>query len=270
MDLTIGSTTRPYAGLSYAEAFDRIGKAGYTDVAIFANQVGDEKVIPVDSDSSADAIAAVKKAATDAGVNPSMLLGRAHLDRGLEGAVDAYKRLLDNAAALGTQWILELGTSKEEFYEIYPKVMRQAAEHAQSVGVGISLKPHGGISLTAREVVDLCGVVDHPAFSVSYDPGNIIFYTKGDVRPESEVGEIAPLTSTAIIKDCVLHPDGKPDVNVTAGDGLVEFYTVLSGLVGGGFDGPLYVECVGSTEPNDVDRDLAFTLGYVKGVLTSL
>jgi sugar phosphate isomerase/epimerase len=270
MELTIGSTTRPYAGLSYAEAFARIGKAGYTDVAIFANQVGDAKVIPIGTETTPGEVAAVKKAVADAGVNPSMLLGRANLDKGLDGAVADYKKLLDNAAALGTRWILELGTGKEEFYEIYPKVMRQAAEHAASLGVGISLKPHGGISLTARELVDLCGVVDHPSFLISYDPGNIIYYTKGEVRPESEVGEVASLTSTAIIKDCVIHGDGRPDVNVTAGDGLVEFDTVLSGLIKGGFNGPLYVECVGSSAPDDVDRDLAFTLGYVNGILTSL
>jgi sugar phosphate isomerase/epimerase len=270
MELTIGSTTRPYSGLSYEEAFARIGKAGYTDVAIFANQVGDEKVIPVGTETTTAEISSVKKAAADAGVSPSMVLGRAHLDKGLEGAITDYKKLLDNAAALGTKWILELGTGKEEYYDMYPKVMRQAAEHAKSVGVGISLKPHGGISLTARELVDLVGLVDHPSFSISYDPGNIIFYTKGEVRPESEVAEVAPLTSTAIIKDCLIHDDGRPDVNVTAGDGLVEFYTVLSGLVAGGFNGPLYVECVGSSAPVDVDRDLAFTLGYVKGVLTSL
>ena len=270
MELTIGSTTRPYAGLTYSEAFARIARAGYTDVSVFANAVGAERMIPVRADSSKDEIAAVKKAAADAGVAPSMLLGRAALDKGLEGAAADYKRLLDNAAALGTKWILELGTGKAEYYEIYPKVMRQAAEHAQQVGVGISLKPHGGISLTARELIDLCKKIDHPAFSVSYDPGNIIYYTKGEVRPESEVAEIAPYTSTSIIKDCILHEDGKADVNVTAGDGLVDFYTVLSGLIGGGFNGPLYVECVGSSAPDDVDRDLAFTLGYVKGILKGL
>ena len=50
-------------------------------------------------------------------------------------------------------------------------------------------------------------------------------------------------------------------VMVTAGDGLVEFHAVLSGLVGGGFDGPLYVECVGSEDPVAVDRDLVWVLG---------
>jgi sugar phosphate isomerase/epimerase len=81
------------------------------------------------------------------------------------------------------------------------------------------------------------------------------------------VAEVAPAVSTGIIKDCVVV-DGKADVMVTPGDGLVDFYTVLSGLVGGGFDGPLYVECVGGKEPAEVDRDIAFTLGYVKGILT--
>jgi hypothetical protein len=41
-------------------------------------------------------------------------------------------------------------------------------------------------------------------------------------------------------------------------------------MVGGGFAGPVYVECVGSKELDDVDRDIAFTLGYVKGILSAL
>ena len=41
--------------------------------------------------------------------------------------------------------------------------------------------------------------------------------------------------------------DGKADVMVNAGDGLVDFRDVLSQLRGSGFSGPLYVECVGSS-----------------------
>ena len=65
--------------------------------------------------------------------------------------------------------------------------MSAVADHAAEAGIGISLKPHGGISLTAQELISLHDQVDHPAFRISYDPGNIIFYTKGEVRPESEV-----------------------------------------------------------------------------------
>ena len=265
MDLTIGSTTRPYAELSYAEAYERIAAAGYTDVAVFANQ----KAIPVRSDSTRDEVAAVRKAAEDAGVTLSMLLARAQLDLGVEKAVEDYKRLIDNCAEMGGTWLLELGTSKEEFFETYFEVMQQAAPYAEGAGVHISMKPHGGISLTTEHLMAAVEKVNHPAFRICCDPGNIIYYTKGDMRPETDIAEVAPLVSSGIIKDCTIE-DGKPDVMVTAGDGLVDFYTVLSGLVGGGFGGPLYVECVGSREPDRVDRDLAFTLGYVKGILTAL
>ena len=266
MELTIGSTTRPHNALSFAAACERIARAGYTDVAVFAH----DRVMPVDAESSAEQVAAARKAAADAGLVPSMLLGHALLERGVDGAADAYKQLLDNAAALGSRWILELGTGREEFYPIYPEVMRRAAAHAATLGIGISLKPHGGISLTARELIALCQQVDHPAFAVSYDPGNIIHYTRGAVRPEAEVDQIAAYASTAIVKDCALDADDNPNVQTTAGDGQVDFQRVLSGLVGGGFTGPLYVECVGATEAEAVDRALAFTRGYIKGILLGL
>ncbi|OGG54660.1 MAG: hypothetical protein A3F84_13855 [Candidatus Handelsmanbacteria bacterium RIFCSPLOWO2_12_FULL_64_10] len=265
MELTIGCTTRPYAGLSYEEAFERIAAAGYTDVAVFASQ----KVVPVRSDSTPQEVAAVRKAAAAAGVTPSMLIGGPKLDLGLEAAVADYRRLIDSAAALGAMWLLNGGTGKEALYETFFEVMRRAAPYAESKGVKITMKPHGGISLTTEHLIEAHEKVNHPAFGICFDPGNIIYYTKGEMRPETDVAGVAPRVTTGIIKDCVVV-DGKPDVMVTAGDGLVNFYTVLSGLVGGGFDGPLYVECVGSSEPKDVDRDIAFTLGYVKGILSAL
>ena len=265
MELTIGCTTRPYHKLPYGEAFQRIAAAGYTDVAVFLS----EGKVPVQSDSSKDEVAAVRAAAADAGVAPSMLIGGTKLDLGLDGAVDDYKRLIDNAAALGTVWLLDCGTGKEEHFESYYELMRQASTHAEQAGVMITMKPHGGISLTAKDLITAHEEVSHPSFGICYDPGNIIYYTQGDRRPETDVAEVASRVTTGIIKDCVVV-DGKSDVMVTAGDGLVEFYAVLSGLVGGGFDGPLYVECVGSEEPVDVDRDIAFTLGYTKGILATL
>ena len=265
MDLTIGCTTRPYASLSYQEAFGRIAAAGYTDVAVFGNQ----KQVPVRSDSTPGEVLAVRAAAADAGVVPSMLIGRTQLDQGLAAAVSDYKQLIDNAGSLGTKWLLDCGTSKEEHFDGYFELMRQAAPHAEKAGVHITMKPHGGISLTTEHLMAAREKVAHPAFGICYDPGNIIYYTKGDMRPETDVAEIAPVVTTGIIKDCVVE-GGKSDVMVTAGDGLVDFYVVLSALVGGGFDGPLYVECVGSREPADVDRDIAFTLGYVKGILAGL
>ena len=80
MELTIGCTTRPYGSLPYAEAYERIAAAGYTDVAVFAN----EGQVPVRPESTPEEVAAVRKAAADAGVAPSMLIGGTKLDLGLD------------------------------------------------------------------------------------------------------------------------------------------------------------------------------------------
>ena len=258
----IGSTTRPYNQSTFAEACKRIAEAGYSDVAVFAHH----REMPVDSGSTGEQVADARKAAADAGLNPSMILGRTHLELGLDAATDDYKRLIDNSASLGAKWILELGTGKEEQYADYPRLMQAVVDHAASAGIGISLKPHGGISLTAQELIDLHDQIGHPAFRISYDPGNIIYYTKGEVRPESEVELIAPYTSTLIIKDCTLDGD-KPDGMVTAGDGLVDFPLVISKMEEGGFDGPMYVECVGSSEPDDVDVDLKRTYSFISKLI---
>ena len=265
MEWTIGSTSRPYAQLSYQEAYERIACAGYTDLAVFANQ----GQVPVNSDSSSEEVAGVRRAAAAAGLSPSMLIGRTNLDLGLERGIDDYKKLIDNAAALGVKWLLDCGTGKEEHFDLYFELMRQAAPHAEEAGMEITMKPHGGISLTAEDLLAADGKVDHSAFGICYDPGNIIYYTKGERRPETDVGEVAPRANTAIVKDCVVE-DGTPDVMVTAGDGLVDFPVVLGKLLSGGFRGPFYVECVGSKEESEVGRDLAFTLGYVKGIMETI
>jgi sugar phosphate isomerase/epimerase len=75
--------------------------------------------------------------------------------------------------------------------------------------------------------------------------------------------------TTFIVKDCVIGDD-KPDVMVTPGDGLVDFPLVLAKLRAGGFGGPLYVECVARGEPEEVQRELVATRGYLRGILDAL
>jgi sugar phosphate isomerase/epimerase len=262
MKLTIGCTTRPYVGLSFQEACRRIAAAGYTDVAVFS-QAG------VGPDSSRDQVRAARAIAQDAGVRPSMLLARARLELGLEDAVAEYKRLVDCAATLGATWLLDTGTSKEAFFADFIALMRQVAPYAQSAGVRITLKPHGGITLTSDDLIAAYRKVDHPAFGLCYDPGNIIYYTKGQERPETHVDRVAPLVTTGIIKDCIVR-DGKPDVMITPGEGWVDFGAVLSGLVNGGFDGPLYVECVGGEVVDEIDRNVRRTLTFVRDIVSGL
>jgi sugar phosphate isomerase/epimerase len=259
MHWTLGCTTRPYAGLNLADACAHIAAAGYTDVALFGGA-------GVASDSDREAVLAARQTVQDAGLVPSMVLARAQLERDLPEAVADYCRLIDNAALLGADWLLDLGSGKTELRQTYIDLMRQVAPYAQQAGIGISLKPHGGITLTTADLIALHQEVDHPAFGICYDPGNLIYYTKGEERPEMHVAEVAPLTTTAIVKDCTLE-DGQPDVMVTPGEGLVDFRTVLAALVAGGFGGPLYLECVGGETLDEIDANVRRTRAFLRDSL---
>lgn len=264
--VVLGAGTRPLNNLSFEQACERIAAAGYDHVALFANQ----GKAPVRSDSTADEVVATSRAAQTAGLAPSMVLGRTHLDRGLNEAVDDYRRLIDNAAEVGADWILDLGSSDESRYDDYLELMRRVSPHADEATIGISMKPHGGISLTVEHLLATADAVDHPAFGICFDPGNIIYYTAGDRRPEPDVEKVAKRVTTFIVKDCALT-DGKPDVMVTPGDGLVDFPLVLAKLRAAGFEGPYYVECVaGGDDEQLVQTELTFTRGYIGGILAAL
>ncbi|NLF03377.1 MAG: sugar phosphate isomerase/epimerase [Anaerolineales bacterium] len=262
MKLTLGCTTRPFAPTPFDETCRRIAAAGYSDVAVFFD-------VGINADSSPEHTLAMRKVAEDAGLMPSLLIVHAELDRGLDEAVARFKRVVDHAAALGASWLLELGTGKPEYYTMYFELLDQVVPYAADAGIQTTLKPHGGVTLTTEGLIAAYERVNHPSFGISYDPGNIIYYTKGEERPEMHIAEVAPLVTTAIIKDCILV-DGVPDVMVTAGDGLVDFPAVLSGLVAGGFRGPLYVECVGGKTPEEIDANVLRTRKYIQGILAGL
>jgi sugar phosphate isomerase/epimerase len=260
MKLTMGCTTRPFQDLSFAEACQHIAAAGYTDVAVFRG---------ITPDSSREDVLAMRQVAADAGLAPSMLLARAPLDQGPEAALVAYKQLIDHAATLGADWLLDLGTGQEVYRDRYASLMRDAAPYAQQAGIGISVKPHGGITRTTSDLLALHKAVGHPAFGICYDPGNIIYYTQGAEQPEDHIAHVAPLVTTAIIKDCVLRA-GKPDVMITPGEGWVDFHGVISALVEAGFDGPLYLETVGGETIDEIDRNVQGTWLYLAEILARL
>jgi sugar phosphate isomerase/epimerase len=259
MNWTIGCTTRPYSSLSFSDTCRHIAAAGYTDVALFGNA-------GVTSESSREAVLTARRTAEEAGLAPSMVLARAQIERGVDEAVTDYRSLIDNAALLDAAWLLDLGTGHTDLRQDYVTLMRRVAPYAAQAGIGISLKPHGGITLTTADLTTLHQEVDHPAFGICYDPGNILYYTRGAERPEMHVAEVAPRVTTFIVKDCALQ-EGKPDVMITPGEGLVDFPALLSALAEGGFCGPLYLECVGGETPDEVDRNVGRALDFVRHAL---
>ena len=218
------------------------------------------------SHSPADSIAERRRIAGDAGLKPSMVIGGMKLAEGAEAATTDYLKLIDAVASLGATFLLDCGTDDSARLDDYLTVMRRAAAHADSAGIQITMKPHGGITLTVEHLTNIHEAVAHPAFGICFDPGNIIYYTHGEHRPEPDAPAIAARTNSAIIKDCVVN-DGVPDVMVTPGHGLVDFDAVLGGLISGGFTGPLYLECVAEGSIDQINRDVAASRVFVEGIL---
>jgi hypothetical protein len=94
-------------------------------------------------------------------------------------------------------------------------------------------------------------MVGHKNFRIWYDPGNIFYYSNGELDPVVDAATVDGLVVGMCIKD-YKHPK---DVLVTPGTGKVDFPAVLARLKKGGFTrGPLIVECL---ERGDLKKTLA-------------
>jgi sugar phosphate isomerase/epimerase len=263
MKQTVGCTTRPYEGISFREACGRIAGAGYAEVAVF----GHFKKLPISAKSAPKEVDDVIDATKRAGLIPSTVFGKHDLrDLDLAESIANYKNLIDNTARVGAKWLLDIGIADEAKYDAYYEMISEAAPYAQEKGVVIVLKPHGGIALTARDTIAVCERIGHPAFRICYDPGNLIFYNKGKEDLFKDLEEIAALSEVVIIKDCVVE-DGVPDVKITPGEGLVDFDRILECFAKSGFDGSLYVECVGGSDLDTIDQNLRRTRVFIEDIL---
>ena len=259
MEHTIGCTTRPYASISFAEACEHIAEAGYSDVAVFGNTGS----VAISSNSSRQDIGNVRRVAERVGLVPSLLIGGTQLDLGLEAAVEDYRRLIGNTASLGASWLLDCGTSNTAHYDDYYALMQETSPYAEACGITITLKPHGGITLTVQDLINAYNRVNRSGFGICYDPGNIIYYTKGEHQPGTNLDLLAPKISNLIIKDCILD-NGNPDVMVTPGKGLVDFREVIAILQKSGFQGPMYLECVGGESLDEINHNVKSTLDFLR------
>jgi sugar phosphate isomerase/epimerase len=266
MELKLGATTRPWDKWSFDQACQSISNAGYEEVSVYFNE-GHAAVTSASSDEEiAKAVEIVKKNE----INATMLISSPRLDLGVEEAIEDYRKLIDANAKLGCKWLMNGGTENKDLYSKYFDIMRECAPYAEEKGMEILLKPHGGLGLTGRDLAHAIEIVSSNAFRICYDPGNIIYYTKGELRPENDVEDVADFVTFCIIKDCIIKDDGNPDVWILPGEGLVDFPVVLGKLIKAGFSGPLHVECLGGTELGDINERAWKTREWLEKITETL
>ena len=133
-----------------------------------------------------------------------------------------------------------------------------------SHGLELLLKPHGGISASADEMLVVVDRVDRRNFGICYDPGNILYYT--GKRPEDDLPRIVEHVLAICLKD---ERGGKHgEVMITLGTGDVEFDTIFGILRDAEFNGPAWVEGIGGSTLEEINAEAANTMRFLSEVLS--
>jgi sugar phosphate isomerase/epimerase len=245
----IGCYTRPWDKYDYRVALDAIAEAGYRYVGLMTTKGPGGLVISVET--SPEEAARVAQEVKKRGLKVASIYGGdIPVAKSLEAGVEGLRKLIDNCAVCGATNLLMGGIGSKELYEPYYKAIAECCDYAAGKGMGISVKPHGGLNATGPQCRKTIEFVGNKNFRIWYDPGNIFYYSDGKLNPVDDAPTVDGLVVGMSIKDF------KPpkEVLVTPGTGLVDFPAVFAKLKAGGFkSGPLIVECL---EPGDLEHTM--------------
>ena len=243
----VGCWTRPWDKHDYRVALDAIVEAGFKHAGLMtAKGKGGLVISTATTPEEAQQIGEeVRKRGLSV---PCVYGGGFPLG---EPGVAALKKLIDACVAAGAKALMVGGTGDAKTYELYYKTIADACPYAAEKGMEIVLKPHGGLNATGPQCRKCIELVAHKAFRLWYDPGNIYYYSNGELDPAKDAATVDGLVSGVCIKD-YKHPR---NVAVTPGTGQVDFKAVLALLKKGGFtSGPLVIETLA---PGDLPALLA-------------
>src|SRR5258708_5996174 len=235
----IGCFNRPWSGdkrnWGYDAALDGIKAAGYKLTGLLSRS---PKEPFTGSDATPEYLAELKKriAARGLAVNMSALRTKDQLP--LDDQIKDMRQQIDNGKIMGVEFLLTFGADKPEHFENYYKLMQDAAPYSQERGMKLVLKPHGGASGAAEEIIRCLEKVKHPNFKIWFDAGNIIFYTGKD--PLEQLKPIVQHVTGFCAKDCEKE---NGSVWLEFGTGKVDFAGVFGEMKKAGFNGPVMLEC---------------------------
>jgi sugar phosphate isomerase/epimerase len=236
----IGCYTRPWDQWEFQVALDGIAEAGFKYAGIMTGKSKTWVIITVDT--KPEEAAKIGEEVKKRGLKTlSIYGGDFPVAKSIAAGVAGLKRLIDNCAACQCPNLMLGGTSSEELFKAYYKVVEDCCTYAASKGVGLSVKPHGGKNATGKQCREVIEMVAHKNFKLWYDPGNIFYYSDGKFDPVEDSKTVDGLVVGMSVKDFRLPKE----VHVTPGTGKVNFSKVLANLKKGGFNhGPLIVECL--------------------------
>jgi sugar phosphate isomerase/epimerase len=242
----IGCFTRPWGEHGYRVALDAIAEAGFKYAGLMTAK-SPRLVISVDT--TPEEAARIGEDVRKRGMQvPCIYGGQFNVHQSLEAGIAGLNRLIDSAAAAQSASLMLGGIGKPDLADAYFKAVAECCDYAAEKKVGLVLKPHGGLNATGMQCGKLVKRIGHPAFSLWYDPGNILFYSDGKLDPVDDAPSVADTITGMCIKDFQMSvEDGeiRKDVMIDPGTGRVRFPEVMAKLREGGFTaGPLVIECL--------------------------
>ena len=259
----IGCFNRPWTRWPYDEALKQMKAAGYATTGLLS-RTRDEAFIG--AAATPEYLDGLKKRIASSGLTANMGALRSQHNIPHDESVREVRAQIDHAHALSLQYVLSFGADNPAELGHYCKVMNDAAAYSETHGIKLVMKPHGGISGSSTEILQVVKEVSHRNFSIWYDAGNIIYYTGKD--PVSEIGPIARHITGFCAKDCGAP---KGDVMIQFGTGEVDFPAVFKSLNAAGFNGPVMVEsCKVGDTPEDTTANARANREFLEQVLKSI
>jgi sugar phosphate isomerase/epimerase len=226
--------------------------------------------------------AAMKRKIQDAGLTPCMSLGGFSAELTRPDGLDKYLAELDLCAEFGIPVMVGGGPWYFQKFPNLPKrntvwqkevaefysTLEKAVKHAENVKVTIALKPHTGITSTAKACMEVVQRIVSPRLRICWDAGNVSFYE--GIYPDPDLPDVAPSVAAVCIKD---HVGGRAAANFPIpGQGQIDHPAMFQTLFAAGFQGPMAVEKVegqesGKLTPAALEQRLTAAFQYLAPLL---
>jgi sugar phosphate isomerase/epimerase len=275
----LGCMTQILRSAPVDEALERIRRAGYRYICPSRVHAQESTFTP---EMTSAQRAAIKRKFREAGLTPFMSLGAFSADLINPDGLQKYLTELDLCADFGIPVMVGGGPWYFQKFPNLPKrnvvwqkevadfyvALEKAVKHAESVKVTIALKPHTGITATAKTCMEVVQRVTSPRLRICWDAGNVSFYE--GIYPDPDLPDIARHVSAVCIKD---HLGGRAAANFPVpGQGQIDHPAMFQTLFAAGFEGPLGVERVEGQGPakltaEELEQRLAAAYQYLAPLL---
>ncbi len=233
----IACMTLPYSPFPLERALTGIKSAGYQFVAWGVNHRDSSgKMRPAMAlEAPPSAAKELGTRCRNMGLEPVMMFSTVNFEEA--GAVDAYRKRIDQAQAAGIPNIIVFGKTTRGGYADIVRNLKTAATHAKGSGVRLVVKQHGGNTATGADISRIVADVADPAVWMCYDAGNVLDYENND--PIADIQTCWKDIRAFSIKD---HRNFPEDQDCGAGFGEIDHYKLLMPVMRTGLTMPLACE----------------------------